>query len=513
MSANINIFDSENELEEAIMKQAEKEAKYFQLYHNYMVIEHRKSELRITNPKKKEIHTPSYWLESKLYNPFYVIKHSKQIAKSVYKKLQQGIYSPNLPHTMPVKKANGKIREISVYQIPDAVISKKLYSQLLSKNKHRFSGSSYAYRNDRNAHHAIQDIFHDLSKYPRMFVAEFDFSAFFDSINHPFLFSQLSENAFITSTAERGLIKKFLERLNGKGVPQGTSISLFLANLVCWRLDRDLEREGVRFARYADDTVIWSDSYEKICRAFNIIHEFSNVSGVSINIKKSNGISLLTEKSYSSSSEVFKTKTNIDFLGYHLSYNGVAIKDKSFKKAKKQISYILYRNLLQPLNAGITNAVKLPANDDEGAFASAIHQIRRYMYGNLSEHKLRLYLKGKYKHLKFKGLMSYYPLVDNTQQLKDIDKWLVSTILNCLRLRESILSKHFGSQKALFPYNLDVDNLVEICKIRKRVLKSTKSVNAFVIPSFLRIHNAISRGIREFGLATIDSKTDKYNYD
>ncbi|RYE14129.1 MAG: RNA-dependent DNA polymerase, partial [Sphingobacteriaceae bacterium] len=95
MSANINIFDFENELEEAIIKQAKKEAKYFQLYHNYMVIEHRKSELRIINPKKKEIHTPSYWLESKLYNPFYVIKHSKQIAKSVYKKLQQGIYSPN----------------------------------------------------------------------------------------------------------------------------------------------------------------------------------------------------------------------------------------------------------------------------------------------------------------------------------------------------------------------------------------------------------------------------------
>ena len=79
-----------------------------------------------------------------------------------------------------------------------------------------------------------------------------------------------------------------------KGVPQGTSISLFLANVAAYPLDRRLERLGVGFARYADDTLIWSDSYAAICEAATSLEEVASDMGVDINFLKSDGISILS---------------------------------------------------------------------------------------------------------------------------------------------------------------------------------------------------------------------------
>ena len=136
---------------------------------------------------------------------------------------------------------------MSIYQIPDATVSKIYYSRLLAKNKHRFSSFSYAYRNDRNVHFAIQDIWLDISRDTRSFIAEFDFSDFFGSISHDYLKAQYKSNGFYISDEEQFVIDSFLEsREENKkvGIPQGTSISLFLANLVCWQLDLRLERSG-----------------------------------------------------------------------------------------------------------------------------------------------------------------------------------------------------------------------------------------------------------------------------
>src|SRR5690606_6503196 len=137
--------------------------------------------------------------KDKKYNPFYVFKRKEQIAKSVSRKILDGSYLPNEPVVKEIPKPNGGKRKISVYQIQDSAVSDRFYHNLLSKNKHRFSSLTYAYRNDRNTHYAIQDIANELKQVPRIFVAEFDFSDFFGSINHDYLFSQLDLNAFLWS--------------------------------------------------------------------------------------------------------------------------------------------------------------------------------------------------------------------------------------------------------------------------------------------------------------------------
>src|SRR5690606_21137176 len=216
-----------------------------------------------------------------------------------------------------------------------------------------------------------------------------------------YLFKQLKSNAFLISDTEHQIIKSFLEDYD-QGIPLGTSISLFLANVVCWKLDRNLENEGVRFARYADDTIIWSKDYSKISKAFEIISNFSIETGIEINYKKSDGISLLQSKLMPS--EFINNKTYVEFLGYKISTDSISIKDKSIEKIKSQISYLLYHNLIQPIKVKNIHSRNIPKGGLDKNFLSAIMQIRRYLYGNLTEVTLKKYINGTYKVLTFKGI-------------------------------------------------------------------------------------------------------------
>lgn len=491
---------------DAIIEEAEKTAIRYQTYHNNLEIIYQRNQKRIKNPPNKQVKKPECWEIDKKFNPFYVIKHAKQISKSIKYKLSEGNYEPKKPFIREVKKVSGGIRKIAVYQIPDAAISNYLYHRLLSKNKHRFSSLSYAYRDDRNVHYAVQDISLELKSHPRLFIAEFDFSDFFGNIDHKYLFNQFDQNGFIINNYERRLIEAFVN-VNERGIPQGTSISLFLANLVCWKLDRAFEEEGLRFARYADDTVIWSNDYTKICKSFEIISEFSKETGVPINFKKSEGVSLLSDKNMPS--EFYKTKEYINFLGYKLSGNKVSIKDDKVRKIKQQISYLLYRNLIQPIKSKPFIAVTIPNNNEDSMFVTAIMQIRRYLYGNLNDRLLNLYLNGVYKRLNFKGLMSFYPLIDDINQLKELDGWLLYTIFNSLKLRAKLLSNAGFNVFDQFPFNVDKENLIYRCKNER--YKGKKGL--MEIPSFTKIYKAIKQGISDYGIeGVMNPLSNIYNY-
>jgi RNA-directed DNA polymerase len=395
---------------------------------------------------------------------------------------------------MTVAKQSGGVRHVSIFQIPDAAVSSLYYDQLLSKNKHRFSSFAYAYRNDRNVHFAIQDLAVDLSQYSRTFVAEFDFSDFFGSISHDFLRQQFDKNGFFISSEERNIISGFLS-MRDRGIPQGTSISLFLANLTCWEMDKMFEKNGLRFARYADDTVVWSQDYVKICKAFQIIDDFSKKAGVPINPKKSQGISLLCKEGIPA--ELSNAKHAVDFLGYSISPDNVSIKGQSVRRIQKQITYILYRNLIQPLKGASLRSLKIPANGRDYGLLVAIMQIRRYLYGNLTEAQIRDFMIGRKNRLIFKGLMSYYPLVNDEEQLKELDGWLVSVIYRSLKLRSRLFSTWGHNVSRGFPYTVKKEDLVE--KFAQEEI-GPKKKNLLQIPSFLRIYMAVRKGLIDTGI-------------
>jgi RNA-directed DNA polymerase len=474
-------------------------------YHNQLHAEWDRNCARISDAPPKQVRIPEYWNEDRKFNPFYVKSNAKAIAKSINRKIASGTYKPEPPFKKWIPKVNGGTRELTIYQIPDAAVSKYFYSRLLSKNRHRFSSFSYAYRNDRNVHFAIQDIAVDISQDARTFIAEFDFSDFFGTIDHKYLYDQLHANGFLISEEEEAIIRAFLS-IRDRGIPQGTSISLFLANLVCWKLDKSLEKAGLKFARYADDTVIWSPDYAAICRSFSLIDSFSREAGVPINARKSEGISLLARKGLPTE---ITSKQDFCFLGYSIGVGRVSIREKAEKRIKKQISYLLYRNLVQPLRSTPLKGLVIPANNHDRALLIALMQIRRYLYGGLLHRDIIEYIKGRKKTLQFKGVMSFYPLVDDQDQLRQLDGWLISIIYRCIQLRSRLLLRHGFDRRNSFPFNVERDDMVKL--FRRRLIKGKRLLE---IPSFMLIYRALKRGLQESGIESVmHPKSVKYEYD
>ncbi|WP_256644135.1 reverse transcriptase domain-containing protein [Stenotrophomonas sp. 9(2022)] len=446
---------------------------------------------------------PDYWRLGNRFDPFYCQGRAKIIARSIFRKIVDKTYVPHSPHEKKIPKSSGGERTLRIYEIPDAVVSKLLYQRLLHKNRHRFSAFSYAYREDRNVHFAIQDLYEDISKFDRLYVAEFDFSDFFGNISHAHLDSQLKSNGLMLSDEDIWLIKRFL--LPEKGIPQGTSISLFLANVACLSLDKSLERLGVKFARYADDTVICSHSYESISRAANEITRFSKISEVSVNFEKSQGISLLTH--FPGKAE-FKAKNSFEFLGYSVSTSCLGIKKSSENKIKKRLSYLAYRNLVQPLKPARLRSVRIPLLRDDD-FVTAMMQIRRYIWGGLNKSTLNGYLSRGGGQIRFRGVMSFYPLVTDDEQLRSLDGWLASMLYRTLKLRARLFARHgYPSISANFPYNVSERSFIEALDSHRIGGKRLVEV-----PSFFLLSRAMRKAMKEHGISYVmDPRSSMYAY-
>jgi retron-type reverse transcriptase len=495
----------EERLLASIKAEAMKLIQRYQDYHNNLHLEHERKKARMQGVQPKLVRRPAEWAVSHLHDPFYVHRRAASIAKSISRKIIAGIYAPNPPFEKSVRKKSGGSRKVSVYQIPDAAVSKLIYTDLLAKNKHRFSAFSYAYRNDRNVHFAIQDIAIDLEESSRTFVAEFDFSDFFGSISHSYLLAQFDRNGFMVGRDERQVIEAFLRAHGTVGIPQGTSASLFLANMVCWELDKKLERCGVKFARYADDTVIWSPDYSRICDAFSCIDDFSRKVGVQINVAKSAGISLLKKPGMPAE---MQAKDHIDFLGYSLSVGRVSIKQAVSTKIKSEISYILSKHLLQPLRSKPLKAVIIPSNNRDRSLIAAMSEIRRYLYGGLTSDQILNYIHGRSKRIYFKGLMSYYPLINDLGQLKELDGWLVATVFHAVRERSKLLLSHGYNVAENFPFVAPRTHMVALYRAQ-----TVNRRRAYELPSFTLLYQALTQALTENGIERVmNARSISYVY-
>lgn len=499
-----NIMNLEQRLQEAIEEEAEKLIQRYQHYHNALHLDVQRKSERLGAAQHKVVKTPEAWDRDRLFNPFYVRRRAKSIATSIATKIRAGTYIPRPPILQSVRKKGGGTRQVSVFQVPDAAVSRLFYKDVLAKNKHRFSSFSYAYRNDRNVHFAIQDIAIDLQEASRTFVAEFDFSDFFGSISHDYLLAQLSKNGFMVGRDDRRVIESFLRTHGPRGIPQGTSISLVLANMVCWELDKKLERCGVKFARYADDTVIWSPDYQKICEAVSCVDDFSRETGVRINVAKSAGISLLAKKGMPTE---MSSKESIDFLGYSLSVGAVSIKNSVVARIKDEIGYILVKHLVQPLRQNPLRSVIIPANDQDRALLGAVAEIRRYLYGGLTSTQILNFIHGKTRRVYFKGLMNYYPLITNVHQLRELDGWLISAVHRAIRERARLLQSHGYNRSHIFPFNVP---RARIPQAYRNMLVAQK--RRYEIPSFSLLHEALTLALNESGIERVmDRRSVKYH--
>ncbi|MGH9400757.1 MAG: hypothetical protein ACRD2P_01470 [Terriglobia bacterium] len=250
--------------------------------------------------------------------------------------------------------------------------------------------------------------------------------------------------------------------------------------------------------------VVWSNDYFKVVRAYYVIDECAAKMGVPINLLKPKGISRLSR---SGRSEEIATKASIDYLGYEISLERISIKEKRISKIKCRASYLIYQNLLQPLKRNIFNLPRIAGPIDLD-YLTAVRQVRSYLYGGLPDDKLRSYLAGRTPELHFRGLMSYYPVVNDIEQLRKLDGWMDHTFRQALRARERLWRANANiSLPGPEPnWNERIDSL-QTCTVA-----SGETVD-LRLPSFALINRAMRLAISRRGLNAVANPAARYHIE
>ena len=457
---------------------------------------------------------PSWWRLDPGFNPYHVRRRADAIGHSIWQSLRSGAYQPRSPVEIEIDKADGGIRKLSVFQVADSALSRFAFESVLAKNTPRLSGRAYAYRKDISAQDAVHFIRSEWSGRTRLFVAEYDFSSFFSDISHEHLNEMIDQRNLFLTREEKQIMRAFMRASpvpeamyepSGagaamKGIPQGTSISLVLANLAASRLDRRLERIGVGFVRYADDTLIWADSYDSICEAVEMLTDEADAMRVSLNRKKSPGISLLVPRSWEQDGEI-RTKRSVKFLGYDLGLEHCELSDAAVARIRDRCLSLIYDNLLREPLAGSQAASRITSELDND-YVALLAQLRRYLYGDLSERKVRGFQRGDVPYRHFKGVMSAYPLVDDAELLRSLDGWLLHQIHQAVAKRTALLNE----QGVLAPGSRALPHgraAAELLHLDPPISRSSGREIDVSIPSFRRISSVIRRAATAYGAGAV----------
>lgn len=440
----------QNELTTFLTRQARSTSgKYF--LRAYCRIREQRQVSKRTGGKPKGFRIlPSRWKLEQQFSPFYVRSRIACFAYSLARALQKGRYRPRPSLHQKIRKPGGGTRTISIFTVPDAAIANWLNERLLKTNGDRLSDYAFAYRRDKNINDALYHISAAIRDKPRVFVVEYDFARFFDSISHRYLFSLL-RRYYAISPYELVAIRNILsgpyaegvsEYSQGRfhrrkrGIPQGSSLSLFLANAACHELDKELEGLPVVFARYADDLVVATDNYSDACRAAAAILEWAKRADIAINEGKSDGVTLLTTTGIGE----IKAKRSIVFLGSEISAHGIKPSGKQLRRLKRRISLIIYEHLLRALLRGKFNPKRIQ-KDSDWDLVTCVNAIRRVIYGRVTETELREGLIGLPEKA-IKSSMSGLALVDDPTLLKGLDGWIVGCLERALSMRSILARRH-----------------------------------------------------------------------
>ena len=507
-----------NQFEDAIRHESQKLIRRFESYARRTAEENERRARRTTQaPPRLRAYRPGYWRSAPGFDPYLVRSRARTIAHSVRNSIAANKYPPRNPTAYTVPKSDGTRRVVSVFQIADSAVSTLIFRRVLEKNRPRLSSRSYAYRPDVTVHDALQHLNAEFKAGDRLFVAEYDFSKFFDNIDHDHIWRTLADGGFLLTKVERQVIRAILEapapdpampyvEVGGtareRGVPQGTSISLFLANVAASPLDRALERLGVGFVRYADDTVIWSKDYGQICRAVDELYEAARRIGSDLNPKKSAGVRLLVGDGMRG--EIEET-TSIEFVGYKASLRNLEMRESTVRRVQDHIRDLLYYNLLHAPLRGTQDPARLAGRVDRD-YVVFIWQARRYLYGDLSEVELRRYQAKGVPMRRFKGLMSFFPLLDDTASLRELDAWLATQTDLTMRKRSRLLAA--AGLPLPPPLTLPRQDLVTY----QRTSASTGGTLDLRLPSFRRISNVVRHAARQYGPNRVGRGRSPYAY-
>jgi RNA-directed DNA polymerase len=189
--------------------------------------------------------------------------HLKQHWPAIKAKLLAGTYIPQAVRRVDIPKPQGGVRTLGIPTLTDRLIQQALHQVLSPIFEADFSESSYGFRPGRSAHQAVKAAKQHVAEGRRV-VVDMDLEKFFDRVNHDILMGKLAGKVgdgrvlrLIRRYLEAGMMADGIVSPRTEGTPQGGPLSPLLSNILLTELDRELERRGHAFCRYADDCNIY----------------------------------------------------------------------------------------------------------------------------------------------------------------------------------------------------------------------------------------------------------------